>query len=201
MIANSIVWDNTADLSGHSIYEAGGSLSVQYSDIEGETVWPGVGNINADPGLDDSCHIEQYSPCEDAGAESMTAFDLTFYAPLYDKEGTPRPYHFGFDIGAYECDIIEKLPDLQTGQEPVSIYPNPTEGSLQFAVRSSQEEHVILKIYDNMGREVATVMNGKLPAGEHTVSYDMSGLPAGIYFYELGAKSIGHREAGKIVKL
>jgi hypothetical protein len=42
-----------------------------------------------------------------------------------------------------------------------------------------------LKIYDVNGREVAVVMDEKLPAGEHRVSYDASGLPAGIYFYRL----------------
>jgi hypothetical protein len=36
--------------------------------------------------------------------------------------------------------------------------------------------------------------------GEHTVSFDASGLPAGVYVAELRAEGIEHRVAGKLVK-
>jgi hypothetical protein len=35
------------------------------------------------------------------------------------------------------------------------------------------------------GREVAVIVDEKLPAGEHTLQFDASKLPAGIYFYSL----------------
>jgi hypothetical protein len=44
---------------------------------------------------------------------------------------------------------------------------------------------VSLKVYDVLGREVATLVEGVVPAGEHTVHWDASGFAGGIYFYRL----------------
>ncbi len=91
LMFNSIIWDNYA-ITSKSILMQQCKLEVMYSDIEDETVWPGEGNINQDPGfIDDLLHIDELSPCTDAGAEFVTAFGLTYYAPLFDLEGTPRP--------------------------------------------------------------------------------------------------------------
>ncbi len=46
---------------------------------------------------------------------------------------------------------------------------------------------VTLKIYDILGREVATLVNEVKPAGSHTVSFNASNLPSGVYLYELKA--------------
>jgi len=83
----------------------------------------------------------------------------------------------------------------------VSCYPNPTAGSSQFTVRISQYQYVTLKVYDIQGREVAVLIDENLPAGEHTVSYDVSGLPAGIYFYRFAVGGQRSAVGGKIVKL
>jgi hypothetical protein len=60
---------------------------------------------------------------------------------------------------------------------------------------------VILKIYDLHGREVATVVDQQFPAGEHTVSYDASGLPAGVYIYRQLAVGSWQLAVGKLIKL
>ncbi|MEW5798467.1 MAG: endonuclease [Bacteroidota bacterium] len=46
---------------------------------------------------------------------------------------------------------------------------------------------VTLKVYDMLGREVATLVNEQREAGTHTVSFDASALPSGIYLYRLTA--------------
>ncbi|MDX9904984.1 MAG: T9SS type A sorting domain-containing protein [Bacteroidales bacterium] len=92
---------------------------------------------------------------------------------------------------------------------PVSAYPNPTSGIVDFRLSifdpsgfafGTSGRWISLKIYDLQGREVATVMNGKWNDGKG-VRWDASGLPAGVYFYELRAKGEGQGAAGKIVKL
>jgi hypothetical protein len=97
----------------------------------------------------------------------------------------------------YEVDntgITETPADIS-----LDIYPNPTRGSSQFVVRSLQEQYVSLRIYDLNGREVTIVFEGNLTAGEHTVQFDASGLPAGVYFYKL---AVGSQQSavGKIIK-
>jgi len=49
-----------------------------------------------------------------------------------------------------------------------------------------------LKVYDLLGREVATLVNEEKPAGNYEVEFDSRGLinqtlPSGIYFYQLRA--------------
>jgi hypothetical protein len=81
----------------------------------------------------------------------------------------------------------------------LSIYPNPTRGISHFAIHISQYQYVTCKIYDLHGREVMLVLDEELPAGEHVVQVDMTGLKEGVYFVELRAKGIGHRVVGKVV--
>jgi hypothetical protein len=46
---------------------------------------------------------------------------------------------------------------------------------------------VTLKIFDILGKEIATLVNEKLKSGEYETTFDGSGLPSGIYFYKLTA--------------
>ena len=66
-------------------------------------------------------------------------------------------------------------------------YPNPFNPAtnLSFSLRGS--EHVRLVIYDVLGRTVDVLLDDRLAAGRHEVSFDASGLPSGAYFYRLEA--------------
>ncbi|MCZ7615741.1 MAG: T9SS type A sorting domain-containing protein [Ignavibacteriaceae bacterium] len=46
---------------------------------------------------------------------------------------------------------------------------------------------VTLKVYDVLGREVATLVNEEKPAGEYEIEFDGSNLPSGVYLYRLTA--------------
>ena len=46
---------------------------------------------------------------------------------------------------------------------------------------------VSLKIYNSIGQEVGTLINQVVPAGNHEVQFDATGLPCGVYFYTLTA--------------
>ena len=48
-----------------------------------------------------------------------------------------------------------------------------------------EKQEVILKVYDILGKEVATLVNEEKPAGEYEVEFLATGLPSGIYFYQL----------------
>jgi hypothetical protein len=64
-------------------------------------------------------------------------------------------------------------------------YPNPFNPStkIQYALSSSQ--FVTLKIYDILGRQVATLVNEEKAAGEYEIEFDAKKLSSGIYFYQL----------------
>ncbi|MEE9448919.1 MAG: T9SS type A sorting domain-containing protein, partial [Ignavibacteriaceae bacterium] len=54
-----------------------------------------------------------------------------------------------------------------------------------------RERFISLKVYDILGREVATLVNEEKPAGEYEVEFSATGgatnLTSGIYFYQLRA--------------
>ncbi len=66
-------------------------------------------------------------------------------------------------------------------------YPNPFNPSTAISYQLSAVSLVRLKVYDILGREVATLVNGRESAGMHTLRFDGSGLASGVYFYRLTA--------------
>ena len=74
-------------------------------------------------------------------------------------------------------------------------YPNPFNPvtTIQYLVNSALHgqagsQHVNLKIFDLLGREVITVVNERKPAGQYTVSWNAGNLPSGIYIAQLKVK-------------
>ena len=48
-----------------------------------------------------------------------------------------------------------------------------------------QSERVSLAVYNVMGQKVATLLDGRLNAGEHSVEWNGSNVASGVYFYVL----------------
>ncbi len=66
-------------------------------------------------------------------------------------------------------------------------YPNPFNPTTTIKYALSQENLVTLKVYDVLGREVATLVNDVRTAGPHEVSFDASKLSSGMYIYTINA--------------
>jgi Secretion system C-terminal sorting domain len=66
-------------------------------------------------------------------------------------------------------------------------YPNPFNPSTKINYTIPQQSFVSLKVYDILGNEVATLMNGDKSAGTYQVNFNAADLPSGIYFYRLTA--------------
>jgi hypothetical protein len=47
-----------------------------------------------------------------------------------------------------------------------------------------------LKVFDLLGREIATLVNGTFSAGSHTVQWDASSQPSGVYMYRLDVNGV-----------
>jgi hypothetical protein len=76
-------------------------------------------------------------------------------------------------------------------------YPNPFNPKTIINFQLPMFSNVKLIIYDILGREVTTLVNGQLQHGSYEVTWDATNHPSGVYFYELTSGSF--KETRKMV--
>lgn len=74
-------------------------------------------------------------------------------------------------------------------QIPISFslqnYPNPFNPTTKISFSLPQKDHVQLKVFDSIGREVASLANGIFETGKHEIEFNAVNLPSGVYFYNI----------------
>lgn len=66
-------------------------------------------------------------------------------------------------------------------------YPNPFNNATNISFQLTAACHATLKVYNITGKEVAVLINKELHAGSHTVNFNATDLPTGVYVYRLQA--------------
>jgi hypothetical protein len=87
-----------------------------------------------------------------------------------------------------------------SGFQLVGNYPNPFNPTTSIVFNLAEAAHTTLKVYDITGKEVATLLNGNLSAGAHTVNFAGSSLPSGNYFYTLTSGSFSSTKKMTLMK-
>jgi len=68
-------------------------------------------------------------------------------------------------------------------------YPNPFNPSTTIEYTIPQNGFVSLKVFNVLGKEVATLVNGQNDAGNHKVEFDATSLNSGVYFYRIESRN------------
>ncbi|HMN49072.1 MAG TPA: T9SS type A sorting domain-containing protein [Ignavibacteriaceae bacterium] len=68
-------------------------------------------------------------------------------------------------------------------------YPNPFNPSTKISYQLPQSGFVSLKVYNAIGKEVATLVNEEKSAGNYEINFSANGLSSGIYFYTIQSGS------------
>jgi photosystem II stability/assembly factor-like uncharacterized protein len=76
---------------------------------------------------------------------------------------------------------------IPTGFALEQNYPNPFNPTTKISYSVPKTSVVELKVYDLLGRTVATLVNSEQTVGTHTVSFDAKGLSSGVYLYTMKA--------------
>jgi hypothetical protein len=79
-------------------------------------------------------------------------------------------------------------------------YPNPFNPSTIINYSIPVSGFVTLKVYDLLGREVATLVNGNAPAGNYSVDFYAGNFSSGLYFYKLESGSFSDTKKSVISK-
>ncbi|MFZ5518279.1 MAG: T9SS type A sorting domain-containing protein [Candidatus Zhuqueibacterota bacterium] len=155
----------------------------------------------ADSGFSLDSNIENY-------VTDSTTFNFIYYNYFL-------PANFSPDAASLLCEQLKSpvdfhartqtkftqsaLATLNDGRMPVSNqldqnYPNPFNAATLISFSIMKHSHVILNIFDSVGRLVATLVNAELAAGSyqyHWAGRDQQGrsVPSGIYFYQMSTDS------------
>lgn len=122
-------------------------------------------------------------------------FDITIF--WYDfAEGNSEIFA---KRGNHNIVIVEKLNDIPSTFSLEQNFPNPFNPSTKIkyiipsnVLLSEAKNLTTLKVFDLLGREIATLVNEEKPAGTYEVEFNAEDLTSGIYFYQL---TVAHPES------
>ncbi len=107
------------------------------------------------------------------------------YAPYIGFDGEGNPYV----RRRAEAVSIEPTGELPTAIGLEQNYPNPFNPSTTFQYKLDKAQHVSVKVFDLLGREIATLVNEVQAADTYRVTFDGASLASGTYLYQLRAGS------------
>jgi hypothetical protein len=98
-----------------------------------------------------------------SGLKDSTTWNLTIITAVVERELIPKEFALGQN------------------------YPNPFNPSTTIRYELPTRSHVVLKVYNLLGQEVATLVDEKIEAGRYKVVWDAIAHPSGVYYYRLQA--------------
>lgn len=103
----------------------------------------------------------------------------------------------------FELNVIVDVEDDDALPQAITLeqnYPNPFNPTtrIRFSLPDSRQVH--LRVFDMLGRQIATLADGTLPAGQHEVDFDAGNLSSGLYLYRLDAGATSHTRTMMLVK-
>ena len=103
--------------------------------------------------------------------------------------------------------LSEMISAIETSHEriPSSFalkqnYPNPFNPSTIIDYQLPRQAHVMLRVYDVLGREVKTLVDETQSAGLHSATFNASSLSSGVYFYRLRAGTFSETRKLTVLK-
>lgn len=102
-----------------------------------------------------------------------------------------------FDGSVQYSQVIETTHSTITSFQLHANYPNPFNPETIISFSVPEQSEVSLIVYNTLGEVVRVLVNRTMAAGTHSVVFHGTGLPSGVYFYEMVAK--GYREVKKMV--
>jgi hypothetical protein len=155
---------------------------------------------------DDNEHIAEILSRYWTGASWINSNRSTY---AYDVNGNPTEIVFQNWFGSswgnsfrilyawLEFSTIVNESDIASEYYLLNNYPNPFNPSTRINYAIAKPGLVVLKIFDLLGKNVATLVNEHQHAGHYSVNWNAQGFVSGIYFYQLTVKD--HIEMKKMI--
>ena len=152
-------------------FNSNGTIDTEFG-TNGYITTPGAGAIN-------SATLQTDGKLVAVGSVTEIPLD-----PTSDDFSVAR-----YDLGNINTSVQSNKNTFPTNFTLEQNYPNPFNPSTTIEFSIPKESFVTLKVYDLLGREVATLVNEKLPTGTYSRVFNAENLSSGVYFYRLEAKN------------
>jgi endonuclease/exonuclease/phosphatase family metal-dependent hydrolase len=115
--------------------------------------------------------------------DRLTQYGLQQFDTRNASDHFPKVTDYSFLLPT----VIDEGEHTPTGFMLEQNFPNPFNPTTSIQYEVGSQQFVSLKVYDVLGNEIATLVNEELPADDYDLNFDATGLPSGLYFYQLKA--------------
>lgn len=129
-------------------------------------------------------------------ADTLKEFTITVYSGAFASEAVVRYVEVLDHIMTSNDDELGLPKEFSLRQN----YPNPFNPSTNIEFALPEQAEVTLKVYNLLGREISTLVSGRMSAGNHKIEFNASGLSTGLYFYRIKAGSFMQTKKMMLIK-
>lgn len=200
--AGGMVYLNSLDIHSNGKIIAGGTYYESSADSKGDFI---VIRLKSDGTLDNTFNITGIvisdigADTHDVGIAVLASSDNSIYLTGntqndFDSDGTVVKYEPDGSVSS-----VASISNIPGNFQLLQNYPNPFNPKTTISYSLNFADKVTLKIYDLLGNEISTLVNGIQNAGIHYIDFDAESISSGIYFYSLEAA--GYKEVKKMILL
>jgi hypothetical protein len=165
---SAVVYNRTAELSWKTSEEVNNSgFEVERKASDSQT-WEKVGFVEGH-GTTTTSYIYTFA-------------DRNLATGSYNYRLKQIDYNGNFEYHNLSSEVVIGTP---VSFELSQNFPNPFNPETKINFQIPTDGFVSLKVFDNSGKEVATLVNQSMTAGFHTTNFNASSLSSGVYFYRL----------------
>jgi uncharacterized lipoprotein YddW (UPF0748 family) len=154
------------------------------------------------------------SPVNFNSAANLLYITTNSQATFTDGFSSPPTQNYYYIVSALDKGNVESYPSNQVANAITSVaennvrpdrfwleqnYPNPFNPNTTISFTIQTEARTTLKVFDVLGREVATMVDANLSAGSYSLDFDGTHLPSGTYFYRLSYSPKVTAQAGQLL--
>jgi len=166
------------------------SYEISRENVSKENKWEVIGSTKETSFIDNSVYYTSY---RGAVNYKIRAKDKQNLYSVYSDIQTMNiePYR-----KITNADEINSIKEYKLNQN----YPNPFNPSTTIKYSIPKSSLVTLKVYDILGKEIATLVNEEKTAGNYQVEFNAANLPSGVFFYRIQAGSFNQVRKMLLIK-
>jgi len=136
----------------------------------------------------DGCYYLQQYPNGTELLYEVSEYSSYYNSYSYDNSWADTYGYFSLEKQKNNNVSIGIAKEIPT-EYKIENYPNPFNPTTSISYQLPQDGYVTIKVYDILGKEIATLVNENKTAGYYKVNFDASRLTSGVYIYRISSNN------------